>query len=118
MASHMIKSQGMFGSISGAITAIFNTIGNVAHNTTQIVDGVGTAAIMFNRTMDNMDRRHKVRTDIEQSMWEDDIINSFAEQIADEHNRIQDKMQNDKNFKNLFEEQVKILKAIVHPAKP
>jgi len=111
-------STSVLSSASQATINVFDTISTTANAATKIVTGVATGANMFERMMNDMDTNHAKRSIVNQASYEKELIEDAARATAKRQALIQKELSEDANFKKLFEENYKELKALLTPAKP
>ena len=108
-------STSVLGSASQATINVFDTVANTANAATKIVNGIGTGANMFERMMNDMDHRHALRSKLDNELYEQDLLKSYADKISDQDNYYQKKMAEDANYAKLFSENFKKLETILKP---
>ena len=109
-------STSVLSSASQATINVFDAVANTANAATKLVNGIGTGANMFERMMNDMDNRHSMRSKLDNHLYEEEMLKSYADKISEQDNHYQKKMAEDANYAKLFAENYKKLNSILHPS--
>lgn len=110
-----MHSTSVLSSASKATTSIFDTVANTAVTTTKLINSISTGVNMFDRMMNDMDENHKKRSILNQHIYEGELVENAAREIAKRQNELQKEMKEDANFFKLFETNFKELTLLLNP---
>lgn len=98
---------------NNASVDVLGTISSTANVVTKFINGIGTSANMFERTMLDLDYNHELRSKISRATYQKELLQTAADEVAEREASLQRKLQADPLYAKRFSETYKELQAIL-----